>query len=141
MPTLLMACIIAGGPVHARSAALLGEWHAWRVTSGSSLVQPPTFVKGELVLKANGTYTWNKKELGFGERGKGTYRVLGKRIRFKGVHWSVIKGEKEVHYSELFPLLNRDGQLWARDSYVYTRPGKRLKLPPNQKDWPSFADF
>jgi hypothetical protein len=147
MPTLLIACIMIGGPGHARSVALLGEWCAWRITSGSTLVDPPKLLKGELILKANGTYTSHVEELGFGERSKGTYRVLGKRIIFKGAHWSDIKGEKGVHYSELFPLFHRDGQLWAdgylhgEGSYVYIRPGKRFAIPHDYKDWPSLTDF
>lgn len=147
MPAFLVACLVIAGPGYARPAALLGEWSVWRITSGSTLVDPPNLVKGKLVLNANGTYTSHAEELGFSERSKGTYRVVGKTIIFRGAHWSDVEGEKGVHHSELFRLFHRNRQLWAMDylfgegSYVYVRPGKRPAIPHDEKDWPSFADF
>lgn len=142
MTALLIAWLMIGSPQQAKAPSLLGEWTAWRITSGDVLEKHPK-QEGKLLLKANGAFTWHSKYQDM----NGSYRIHGRKIMLEGISISPDYGDpKESRSPVRFPLVERYGLLWDGDydmgvaSFVYSRPGKKLVLPPD-KDWPSLGDF
>jgi len=148
MTGLLVACVLISGNGHARHLrSVLGEWCAWRITSGDVLVDPPQLAAGKLVLKFDGTFTWHLGESSCAQDSHGRYRLRCNLITLKGKTVTTeIDGEKTPAPMEL-RLARRDGQLWdgaycfGCGSLIYARPGKKPEIPLSECDWPSLSAF
>ncbi|MFI5387400.1 MAG: hypothetical protein ACHQ50_14920 [Fimbriimonadales bacterium] len=147
---LAVAWVLIGGSNHGkRVASVLGEWCAWRITSGDVLVSPPQLATGRLVLKSDGTFRWHLEESGSMEDSKGTYRVRGHNLIVTGdTVLSKAHGTSgaRTRMPIKFTLIHRGRQLWddsyifGGGSFVFSRPGRRPVVPHSENDWPSLRD-
>ncbi len=136
---------MAGSPQQGKAPSLLGEWTAWRVTSGDIAEAHPK-QEAKLLLKADGTFTWHSKNQDM----NGTYNIHGSKLMLEGISLGPQTLRMGNYYGDRspvrFPLVERYGLLWdgcydmGGASFVYARPGRKLVLPPD-KDWPSPGEF